>query len=384
VLEKSLTNPSLRMFNAVLKAWAVSSDPNACKRAKNVLDLLQENDKCVALGIAPSVDGFNSYLSCIAKSNQTDAGKESDAVICRMEELFGDGNKNVRPDGSSFTVAIKTCLRCSDQVRAEALLQKAHESGISPQYLDQIRSAWSKTEPLTIVERARQLLSRAHALPGSIATATMDIWDVNLVLAGLADSSVQSAFELVETTYNEIVTGNLGVDADQTTHFIVVACLAKSGRRDDLKKAETILRQIAASDNPDISPNTKLYGQVIEEWIRASELERAESLIDSMQEDCLRGNASAKPDWYLLLDLMNACIEKGDMERAQAVVRRMQKFHLDGYLEEGPTITEFESLIEAWKQSGHPKKDEYVSMLELELKSGSEGKTTPIPGEEPV
>jgi hypothetical protein len=210
----------------------------------------------------------------------------------------------------------------------------------------------------------------------------MDIWDVNLVLAGLADSSEQSAFELVERTYNEIVTGNLGVGADQTTHFIVVACLAKSGRRDDLEKAETILRQIAASENPGISPNTKLYGQVIEEWIRVSELERAESLIDSMQEDCLRGNASAKPDWYLLLDFMNACIKKGDMERAQAVLRRMQEFHRDGYLAEGPTITEFESLVDAWKQSSHPKKDEYVSMLELELKSGSEGKTSPAPGEE--
>jgi hypothetical protein len=362
VLEKDLINPSLRMFNAVLKAWAMSSDPNACERAKHILDLLQENDKCVALGLVPNVNGFNSYLSCVAKSNQTDAGKESEAVICRMEELFGGGNAKTKPDGSSFTIAIKTCLRCSDQVRAEALLQKAHESGISPEYLDQIRSAWSKTEPLTIVERAGQILSRAHALPGSIATAPMDIWDVNLVLAGLADSSEQSALELLETTYNKIVTGDLGVDADDTTHFIVVACLAKSGRRDELEKAETILRQIAAPKTPGVSPNTKLYGQVIEEWIRASELERAESLMDSMQEDCLRGNVSAKPDWYLLLDLMNACIKKGDMERAQAVLRRMQEFHRDGYLEEGPTITEFESLVEAWKQSDHPKKDEYVSI----------------------
>jgi pentatricopeptide repeat protein len=379
VLKKSVTNPSLRMFNAVLKAWAMSSDKNASERAKHVLDLLQDND---TLGIAPSVDGFNSYLSCIAKSNQTDAGKESDAVISRMEELFNDGNANVKPDGSSFTIAIKTCLRCSDQVRAEALLEKAHESGISPEYLDQIRSAWSKTEPLTIVERAEQLLSRAHALPASTATSPMNIWDVNLVLAGLADSREQSAFELVKTTYNELINGNFGLDADQNTHFIVVAYFAKSGRRDELEMAETILRQIAASENPDISPNTKLYGQVIEEWIRVSELERAESLIESMQEDYLRGNGSAKPDWYLLLDFMNACIKKGDMDRAQGVFRRMQEFHRDGYLEEGPTITEFESLVEAWKQSGHPKKDEYVSMLELELESESEGKTSSTPGEE--
>jgi pentatricopeptide repeat protein len=383
VLKKSVTNPSLRMFNAVLKAWAMSGDPKASERAKHVLDLLQGNDKCVALGVVPSVDEFNSYLSCIAKSNQTDAGKESDAVIRKMEELFRDGNANVRPDGSSFTIAIKTCLRCSDQVRAEALLEKAHESGISPEYLDQIRSAWSKTDLLTIIARAEQLLSRAHALPGLTATVPpMDIWDVNLVLAGLAVSSEQSAFDFVKTTYNEIVNGNLGLDAVQNTHFIVVAYLAKSGRRDEVEMAETILRQIAASEIPGISPNTKLYGQVIEEWIRVSELERAESLIDSMQEDYLRGNGSAKPDWYLLLDFMNACIKKGDMERAQAVFRRMQEFHRDGYLEEGPTITEFESLVEAWKQSGHPKKDEYVSMLELELESGSEGKTSPTPGEE--
>jgi hypothetical protein len=128
--EKSVPIPP-RMFNAVLKAWAMSGDPKASERAKHVLDLLQENDKCVALGVTPSVDGFNSYLSCIAKSNQTDAGKESDAVISKMEELFSDGNANVRPDGSSFTIAIKTCLRCSDQVQQAA--GKAH--GISPEYL---------------------------------------------------------------------------------------------------------------------------------------------------------------------------------------------------------------------------------------------------------
>jgi hypothetical protein len=133
VLEKDLITPSLRMFNAVLKAWAMSSDPNACERAKHILNLLQENDKCVALGLVPRVNGFNSYLRCLAKSNQSDAGKESEAVICRMEELFGGGNANAKPDKSSFTIAIKTCLRCSDQVRAEALLQKAHESGISVQ-----------------------------------------------------------------------------------------------------------------------------------------------------------------------------------------------------------------------------------------------------------
>jgi pentatricopeptide repeat protein len=155
VLEKDLINPSLRMFNAVLKAWAMSSNPNACERAKHILDLLQENDRCVALALVPTANGFNSYLSCVAKSNQTDAGKESEAVICRMEELFGGGNANAKPDRSSFTIAIKTCLRCSDQVRAEALLQKAHESGIPPEYLDQIR----KTEPLTIIERAGQILS---------------------------------------------------------------------------------------------------------------------------------------------------------------------------------------------------------------------------------
>jgi pentatricopeptide repeat protein len=365
VLEKSLTNPSLRMFNAVLKAFAESRDPDASERAKNILDLLQENDKCVALGLSPSVDGFNSYLTCIAKSNQTDAGKESESVICRMEELAFAGDANAGPDGLSFIIAIKTCLRSGDQVRAEALLQKAHESGISPEHLDQIRSAWSKTEPLTIVERAGQLLSRA----GSTETTPVDIWDVNLVLAGLASSTEHISLELLETIYATLVAGDLHVDPDQTTYFIVVACLARSGRRDELEKADQILRQMAAAENPTISPNSVLYGQVVEEWIRASDLERAESLIVSMQKDYLRGNGSAKPDWYLLLYLMNACINKGDIERAQAVFRRMQEFHRDGYLGEGPTITEFESLLEAWKQSDHPQKDEHVSMLELELKS---------------
>lgn len=368
VLDESLTDPNIRMFNAVLRAWASSKDPNALERAKQLLDLLQANQNCIGLGIRPDVDGFNSYLRCIAKSNNTDAGKESEATICKMEEQYREGNTTTKPNAESFTIAIKTCLECGEQVRAEALLKQGHLSGLSPESLDRIRSAWSKVESLSILDRAEQLFSRAQTLSESSEAHKLDIWDVNLVLAGLARSKEQGSLEILEKIYDELDTGRLGVNPDHSTYFTVVACLAKSAQRETLEKAERILRQMAAVSNVDVSPNSVLYGNVIRQWIRMGDLERAEDLLDFMQSDYESGNAAARSMGNIFVDVLNAWISQGDMERAQGAFQKMEELRSKDQSAEGPTVTVAETLLEAWKQSEHPNKEEYIVMLELQLK----------------
>lgn len=360
ILDKSLTDPTLRMFNAALKAWANSNSSSALERARDVLSLLQTNETCIALGILPNVDSFNAILGCIANANQADAGKESEETLRTMAELFRDGNTSIKPNDESFMIAIKTCLLCGDHVRAEALLHEAHKSGLSVEYLDQIRSAWAKVESPTILDRAEQLLARTD----STTPSGLDVWDVNLVLAGLARSGDQASVEMLENIYEALDSGSLGIDADRSAFFTVVAALAKSGK---LEQAEQILLEMAAAEIPDLAPNGALYTKVVEQWIRLPDLERAESLLESMLQDTAKGNTAAQPEGQLFVQLVNAWIDNGDVVRAHAIFDRMQEQHRDGHLEEGASVADLETLLEAWKKSEEPAKDERIETLALEL-----------------
>lgn len=131
VLEKLLQDdrvePSVEVFNELIKAWAESTLPEAAEHAFGVLRLMEHDAKCLKLGIRPNVVSFNAFLKCLAESKQTDAycsttGVKVEAILDIMERRYLAGDKRTKPNEMSYTLAIKACLNAGDLERADAII----------------------------------------------------------------------------------------------------------------------------------------------------------------------------------------------------------------------------------------------------------------------
>ena len=136
VLADSLGNPDIITFPTLINAWAETSLPDAVNQAFAVLRLLNEHPKYIELGIRPDTFTFSALLKCFSKSNSKTAGKKAVKIADEMDCRYKAGNKNVKPDDISFTLASKTCLRAGGAERAEALLvdeiQELRDSNLLP------------------------------------------------------------------------------------------------------------------------------------------------------------------------------------------------------------------------------------------------------------
>ena len=70
---------------------------------------MDEDAKCLKLGIRPNLVSFSTLLKCLAKSKGSDAGMKADAILVVMARRYHAGGKLVKPDEISFNAAIEAC-----------------------------------------------------------------------------------------------------------------------------------------------------------------------------------------------------------------------------------------------------------------------------------
>ena len=77
--------PTVEVFTTLINAWSESSQPNFVDRAFEVFRLLEEDPKCVALGLRPHVVTFSALLKCLSVSTLNDAGEKAEMILDEME-----------------------------------------------------------------------------------------------------------------------------------------------------------------------------------------------------------------------------------------------------------------------------------------------------------
>jgi hypothetical protein len=121
VLRSSL-EPTLEIFNETLHAWALSSRPYAFEQAQDTMVLMEENEKCKALGIRPNVISYEALLKCLFNNARTidRPGQMAEMILKDMKSRHEAG-ENTQPTQSVVALAINCCLAGRDFHRADVL-----------------------------------------------------------------------------------------------------------------------------------------------------------------------------------------------------------------------------------------------------------------------
>ena len=108
MLQDSRVKPDVETFNALIDAWAKSSYPDAVEQAFAVISIMEEDAKCLELGLRPDAITFSTLLKCLAASKSSYAGKRAEDVLDDIERRHSAGDTDMKPDVIAYTLAIVT------------------------------------------------------------------------------------------------------------------------------------------------------------------------------------------------------------------------------------------------------------------------------------
>lgn len=93
-LEKDgMANPV--SYNTAIKAWRASSVPEAPERAEAILN------RMLGLGLADTIS-YTTVISAYANRGDTESAQRAQLLLSHMQELYEQGNDNVKPNCQTF------------------------------------------------------------------------------------------------------------------------------------------------------------------------------------------------------------------------------------------------------------------------------------------
>lgn len=158
--------------------------------------------------------------------------------------------------------------------------------------------------------------------------------------------------------------GNTDVKPDRATITTCLNAITSAARRDRSAPAhaEQIIKRMEASEDPLMRPDAVAYTSLIRCWIESRDkraAERGEEIIDFLHRRYDEGgHDECKPDTLVYNVAMDA-LAKGNLpdgaERAESLLNRMQERYYAGDSHLKPTTQSFSTVIQAWARSDNPK-----------------------------
>ena len=94
-------------FNTILDTISKSKEKGAAARAESLLDRMQQMYLDGCKEVRPDTFSFASVLNAYANSTEPNAAEKCEEILRHMQLLYEDGNKNVRPNTICFSTVIK-------------------------------------------------------------------------------------------------------------------------------------------------------------------------------------------------------------------------------------------------------------------------------------
>jgi pentatricopeptide repeat protein len=364
MLQESRVAPDVGLFNSLISAWAESSQPDAVEQAFEIMRLMQENEKCLELGVRPDVKTFSALLKCLVASRRSDAGKRAENILDDMESRSRAGDPYMKPSEVVYNLAVKACFQAGDLERAEAVMKRMVQSGTPPDirtYSD-ILQHYSQIGTPAAAERAEQILAYMNDLAKSNPSLQPNAFSYNIVLAAWARSGDPNAANRIWKIYEQMTTDQ--IDLTTATYNTLISFLAKSRKLEDVQRADLLLQTMENINRTGILPDYRHFLPVMKGFANMSDPESATRILIRNVEAYIKGkNDEAKPIPPHFHLAVTAWIRYGNLEKATSVLEKMQELCDANRLPEGPAMRTYQTLLAAWMKSTHPKKDLYTTKL---------------------
>lgn len=256
-------------------------------------------------------------------------------------------------------------------IRAEALLQFMEELYSRTQREDlrpdtrsytKVINSWSRRSrqysdaperALAILQRMDHLHAQGNEFvkPNAYSfTALIDTF----ANAGMP-TQAEEWFEEMEARYEQC--GEDDVKPNVRSFNAVINAWAKSHQSSAPQRAEALLDrmdQLYAMGNVDAKPNNVNFNTVIDAWSKSSlsgSAQRAEELLQKMEARYEAGDEDVKPQTRSFNTVIDAWARSGNPERAEMLLRQMNELFEHGNIDVQPNVRSFNSIINAWAKS---------------------------------
>jgi pentatricopeptide repeat protein len=378
MLQESRVAPDVGLFNSLISAWAESSQPDAVEQAFEIMRLMQENEKCLELGVRPDVKTFGALLKCLAASRRSDAGKRAENILDDMEGRSRAGDPYMKPSEVVYNLAVKACFQAGDLERAEVILKRMENSDTPPNLrtYNDILQHYSQIGTPASAERTDQILTYMKDLAKSTASLMPDEISYNIVLAAWARSHDPDAANRMWKIYERSVLDQIKLDT--VGYSTLIACLAKSRKLEHIQRADLLLQSMEKSNRLDLQPDMRHFTPVIKGFVDVGDPESATRILMRIAEAYMEGkNNGAKPMPTHFHLVTKAWINGGDLEKATLVLEEMQYLRDTNCLPEGPDLRTYQALQAAWRESTHPNKEVHTLKIRAKIADSLGGHQEP-------
>jgi len=405
--------PDIQIYNMILDYAIKNEKHDAHDLGEEVIrTLLDENLHSATTSASntqhqmimaqPNTVTFNVAIDALSKSGVDDAPQRAETLLQKMKVLTGNGWKNLKPNGRTYSKLITTWANSRQPGAAKRMEELRNEAPNESSSGDPILlhtkelytlGASKEIKPTAVpygaavaafaqsgmVYEAQSLLQAllneykgandSHLIPERV--------HFNAVINALAKisekGSTEKAMAILDTMKSmAVATKNKNLFPDVVSFNTVLHALAKSNGPLASTHAENILRNMheidIRGDYDDVKPNITTYSTVLDCIAKSKSNDasiRAEAVFNDLLERYNNGDFDLKPNTITFNTVINAFSKNRDDR--DAAVKAEAIFALMNALGVKPDVHSFNSLISAWNNSRDPrtatKAEEYLSEM---------------------
>lgn len=410
-----------RLYAKFIEIYALAG--NAAQAEAVLEHMYDQFVKTGSTALIPTTKEFQRVLLAWSESvgDLKYASERSQAILRQMDKLSAPGGELegvANPDSSCYTAVLKCISRWLSSVvsldsgnavkyefvgdLAESLLAEMQEryrngggSNIQPhiQVYNGVLRIWSQLGEAERAERTLEAMyedfqvnnnDRAKPRPDSfnlVLTAWLNRQKADFAHSGYRDPTpavgerAESIFRKLQDVHRS---GSLlGVKPNRESWLNMMHCWAETKCKEAGDRNLTILEEAkrVEEETGEIIANKVFYGAVINAYANAGNAQTAEKVLSEFHRQYHEeGNKDAKPSMKTLSIVMNAWAKSEDpraAERAETLLREMEKLHREGILESPPSIISYSSVIECYGKSSTPGATEKAEALLQEMEQRS-------------
>ena len=297
--------PCVRVYSALIDAWAKSSRPDAPERAVSLFREMQVLSESGRTEVTPNTITLNTVLDAFARQ-----GRAEEAYALLKETTKDDRGNNqrgvvVQPDIISYDTVMKGYSKSKAWdagERASELLREMEVLYCSDRNRHPLRPtvhtytlailAWGNSRSHDAAEKAEHILWHMMGLydKGNNSAAKPNVVTFNCVLRAWSRNNEGGAAERAESIFHWMKeTGmELDIEPNATSYMHIIFTWANSGRRHAHKMAEKYLNELKGlcfNGNKGFVLTAGHFNATIRALTSSrneSSLEKVESLVDEM------------------------------------------------------------------------------------------------------
>jgi hypothetical protein len=379
MLNDKRVTPNIQSFNIFLNAIAQSKSLGYATYdyGTEIMNVLNTDERYVALQIEPDEITYNILLKCLTRSapSYQDAGLHAETILIEMDNR-SKSNPKLRPSRITYHLAIKVCLIVDDQQRMDSLMKRMQDSDIHPdtRLCNSILNQYAQTGTIESAQRAESFLYDLKEMGKTNVSIRPNEWTYNIVLNAWGRSNDPNFAQRMWNIYTMMITD--GAPFDEVTYHTLLGFLSKTP--DSIGLADKVLQESERYINNDsvnrFQPGASCYSIAIKGYLKFNDAENATRLLYrwfDVSNRSINDRTRIKQESMVQLyyPLVQTWLSIGDIERSTIIVEKIQELYDQKRILESPNRETYTLLYDSWNQSHHPSKDVYLEKIKLKVDS---------------